>query len=260
MSAINTLDSVVADCGDGEFHPSPLASGPFLGLQGGVIAAMLFRTGQALVPAEFRPIAQRTEFFRAAPVAPCRATARIVKSGRRIMSIDCELTSISGEQTFARSQSAFATPSAISVEPPDITPWDGHASPETLRSRSSNSPHGGPWLMDVLEGRADPTGPVWFRWSRPLFTGDCDLTFASILSPADWTHGIARPGYPGLPPAKAWPNYDLSIHVERQPQGQWIGLRPEGRWRPDGFGIGYSDLIDQAGLFGRVAMGVVIVP
>jgi hypothetical protein len=42
------------------------------------------------------------------------------------------------------------------------------------------------------------------------------------------------------------------------PTGAWIGLRPEGHWTTDGLAIGGGELVDQAGAFGRVAMGVAV--
>jgi hypothetical protein len=58
----------------------------------------------------------------------------------------------------------------------------------------------------------------------------------------------------------AFPNSDLSVQFDRAPRGEWIGVRTFTRWRPQGLGIGYGDLLDLDGGFGRVGMGVVLVP
>jgi hypothetical protein len=50
------------------------------------------------------------------------------------------------------------------------------------------------------------------------------------------------------------------VHFARAPRGPWIGVRPAARWRRSGLGLGYGDLLDLDGSFGRVAMGVVLIP
>jgi hypothetical protein len=47
----------------------------------------------------------------------------------------------------------------------------------------------------------------------------------------------------------------------RPPQGEWIGVRAEARWRPEaGPGVGSGKLLDVSGEIGRVSMSVVLVP
>ncbi|MCG8589032.1 MAG: thioesterase family protein [Proteobacteria bacterium] len=242
------------------FRPSKLAAGPFLGVQGGVIAAMLARAARASAPEAFHPLSQRTEFLRRVPLVACRISTAVVHRGRRIVSVDATLTDTASTQTYARANAVFVSAVDIELEhSPVERPWGGLVSPERLKSGQSPSPHGEPWLMDALEGRAGPDGAVWFRWKLPLFSDGRASSYELALGPADWTHGIARPGYPGPGPASAWPNSDLTVHLNRMPDGEWLGLLPRGRWSSAGRGIGFSDLFDCHGPFGRVAMGVVLI-
>jgi acyl-Coa thioesterase superfamily protein len=80
---------------------------------------------------------------------------------------------------------------------------------------------------------------------------------SSILGPADWTHGIARP----VQNVVADPNPNLTVQLFRQPRGAWVGVQAEARWRPSaGLGVGSGTLWDVDGEIGRVSMSVVLVP
>ena len=80
---------------------------------------------------------------------------------------------------------------------------------------------------------------------------------SSVLGPADWTHGIARP----LENVVADPNPNLTVQLLRQPLGGWLGVQAQARWKPvTGLGIGSGTLLDVHGEIGRVSMSVVLVP
>ena len=85
-----------------------------------------------------------------------------------------------------------------------------------------------------MEARAAEAGDVaWFRLTHPVVDGAGPLS--SLLGPADWTHGITRP----LQDVVADPNPNLTVQLFRPPQGEWIGIRAQTRWRPaTGFGVG----------------------
>jgi hypothetical protein len=79
----------------------------------------------------------------------------------------------------------------------------------------------------------------------------------SVLGPADWTHGIARP----IQNAVADPNPNLTVQLFRPPSGPWVGVRAQTRWRPAaGLGAGSGVLLDVHGEIGRVSMSVILVP
>ncbi len=236
------------------------ASGPFTGLQGGAAAAVLAAKIERAAPAGFRPLSIRVEFLRPVPLERALLVeARALQIGRRVAVFEAHM-SCDG-QLHARAQMTFASPAS---NPRLTEPFESHpiskpfADPESGIVRKARAPHGSPWLMDSLDGRISGDGVFWFRWKRPLLPPEFQSPFTSLLPPADWAHGIARPGFPGPPPASAWPNLDLTVHTVRMPSGAWLGLRPEGRWSKDGIAIGGGELIDEEGPFGRVAMGVAV--
>lgn len=57
------------------------------------------------------------------------------------------------------------------------------------------------------------------------------------------------------------PNPNLTVQLFRRPEGEWIGIRAEARWRPaGGLGAGSGVLPDVHGAIGRVSMSVIPVP
>jgi hypothetical protein len=123
-----------------------------------------------------------------------------------------------------------------------------------LRNLHAVHGHGRSWFMDAMEARVG--GEVaWFRMHHDVTTDAGPL--ARVLGPADWTHGIARP----VQNVVADPNPNLAVQLFRPPQGAWIGVRPEARWRPEaGLGVGSGVLLDVNGEIGRVSMSVILVP
>ena len=108
--------------------------------------------------------------------------------------------------------------------------------------------------MDAMEARIGD-GIAWFRMRHRIIDGQGPL--ASVLGPADWTHGIGRPVHNVV----ADPNPNLTVQLFRQPRGEWVGVRAEARWSPSaGLGVGSGALLDVHGEIGRVSMSVVLVP
>ena len=77
--------------------------------------------------------------------------------------------------------------------------------------------------MEAMEARAGD-GVAWFRLHHAIIDGAGPLS--SVLGPADWTHGIARP----VQDVVADPNPNLTVQLFRQPVGNGSAFAP----RPGG--------------------------
>lgn len=246
----------------GTWRATPAARGPFVGVHGGSVAGLMAAAIEASVDAASgaRALSFRADFLRPTPVGvPLVVNVTPVQAGRRLSLLDATLAA-EGRLT-ARCSMTLATEMEVTALAEDFcteTPRPA-PDPESLQPRAVKAAHGGPWIMDVLQGRIAPDGVVWFRWTVPLLPGGVS-PFVAALGPADFAHGLARPGLPGPSPVPGYPNSDLSVQFDRAPRGDWIGVRAFTRWRRQGLGIGYGDLLDLDGAFGRVGMGVVLVP
>ena len=55
-------------------------------------------------------------------------------------------------------------------------------------------------------------------------------------------------------------NTDLAVHVHRIPQGEWIGIRAETNYGPDGIGTTIGTLFDENGAIGAIQQSVLVRP
>jgi Acyl-CoA thioesterase C-terminal domain len=55
-------------------------------------------------------------------------------------------------------------------------------------------------------------------------------------------------------------NTDLVIHVHRVPDGEWIGIRAEANYGPDGIGTTIGTLLDERGAVGAIQQSVLVRP
>ncbi len=235
---------------DGGWAPDPLARGPFEGLQGGAVAALMCAAIEA--DSEGFVASVTTHFLRAAPLAPLMVTVKPLREGRRVSVIDATLSGAEGllavqRATLVREQDAGALP----------TPPKAPVSPDEFPLQSRPSPHGLPWLMDAMEMRLSPSGVTWCRPRIPVV--DRAGPMASVLPAADWAHGLAPPlGAAVRPQGVAIPNPDVTVHLFRRPAGAWIGVEPASAWSHAAIGAGWGALYDVGGLNGRVAMSIAV--
>jgi hypothetical protein len=237
------------------WRPSPLAAGPFAGLQGGAVASLLTAEIEAL--AEKRnwgtAISSAAWFLRPTPMTDLRSEIRVASEGGRVSVIDNTLRTANEDAPCATVRVTLSRERAIEV-PGFVETGRAAIDPTQYPSRKPQLVTGRKWFMDAMEARLGD-GVAWFRMNEEVIAGAGPLS--SILGPADWTHGIARP----VQNAVADPNPNLTVQLFRQPRGKWTGVRAETRWMPSaGLGVGGGTLSDVEGEIGRVSMSVVLVP
>jgi Thioesterase-like superfamily len=187
-----------------------------------------------------------------------RTGLSVVTEGGRVSVIDNTLWPVSEDQPCATVRVTLSRERAVEV-PGFVDPACHAADPTRFPVRTRAAAHGRPWFMDAMEAR-EGDGVAWFRMNHAVIDGAgflSKLPMSSVLGPADWTHGIARP----LQDVVADPNPNLTVQLFRQPAGEWVGVRAEARWRPaGGIGAGSGVLLDVHGEIGRVSMSVILVP
>ena len=53
-------------------------------------------------------------------------------------------------------------------------------------------------------------------------------------------------------------NTDLVVHIHRIPQGEWVGIRADTHYGPDGIGTTVGTLFDQSGAVGSIQQSVLV--
>jgi hypothetical protein len=237
------------------WQPSALAAGPFAGLQGGAVASLLTAEVEAL--AEQRKwgtaVSVTAWFLRPTPMANLRTRLAVLTEGGRVSVVDNTLWPDGEDAPCATVRVTLSRERGVDL--PGFADGGGDAfDPLQFPLRTRRAAHGRAWFMDAMEARKGDD-IAWFRLCHEIIEGAGPLS--SVLGPADWTHGIARP----LENVVADPNPNLTVQLFRPPLGEWLGVRAQTRWKlATGLGIGSGTLFDVHGEIGRVSMSVVLVP
>ena len=108
-----------------------------------------------------------------------------------------------------------------------------------------------------LEGAFLEPGParVWMRMRCPLVAGEQPTPLQRVLAAADSGNGVSA--------TLDWRKYlfinvDLSVHLERMPVGEWVGLDAVTLPEPNGVGVADTLLFDQRGRIGRALQSLLI--
>jgi hypothetical protein len=112
---------------------------------------------------------------------------------------------------------------------------------------------------DLVETRAAQgqlfKGPcaIWFRLRHPLVQGALPSAYQRVAVAADSGNGISAI----LDFRKyLFVNSDLTIHLLRRPQGEWICVDARTHFGPEGCGLAESRLFDVQGLVGVAAQSL----
>ncbi|OZD77522.1 thioesterase family protein [Rhodococcus sp. 05-339-2] len=123
---------------------------------------------------------------------------------------------------------------------------------------------GGTWssgYLDAVEFKIltglgeDGPGEIWARPTPVLVQGESMTSLERLFSIADIANGIGA-----KLPIDEWTflNTDLTVHVFRVPQGEWVGVSAETSTGPDGIAMCAGTLSDKLGPVGRIAQTVLV--
>lgn len=112
--------------------------------------------------------------------------------------------------------------------------------------------------LDVRRTEAEPgRAAFWLRPRMELVQGADVSPVARVLGMADVANGITpRVG----PDVATFPNLDLTAHLLREPEGEWIGCDTTVSFGPRGAGMTHTVLHDAHGAFGTVVQSLTIRP
>jgi hypothetical protein len=242
------------------FVPTGHARGPWDPdqLHGGAPGALVV---EALQSEGFLLARVTFEFLAPVPMAPLRVEASTTRPGRNLQLAEAELSAAGRPVLRARAVRLRRA----SVELPAID--DARAvppGPETARASPFPADPGhdeGFHLtgMDIrfVDGAGFGPGParVWFRLARPLVDDAPASPLARVVAAADFGNGVSRVlEFEEF----LFVNTDLSVHVHREPVGEWVLLDARTRVEPHGAGLAHSMLSDERGPLGLAAQSLFV--
>jgi hypothetical protein len=110
------------------------------------------------------------------------------------------------------------------------------------------------WLTKPL---SEGPGESWIRPEVDLVKGESMTPFERLFAVADAANGIGA-----KLDTRKWTflNTDLVVHIHRVPEGEWIGIRAETSYGPDGIGTTRGTLFDESGAVGVIQQSVLVRP
>ena len=239
--------------GDDRYLATEHTSGPWdRGLQhAGPPAALLARALERCEPREEMLISRVTcEILHAVPVGELEVSARVSRPGRSVELLEASLKAAGREVVRAaawrvlRAADQTATPSPY--EPPPL-PGDEKPMPAQLDSGYLRAVEWRP----VRGGFLEP-GPAaaWTRLRGPVVEDEEPSGLQRVMAVADSGNGIS-----GTLDMKEWwfINPELTVHLEREPRGEWVCLDASTSIQPGGAGLATSVLSDGDGPVARGA-------
>ncbi|SDC11206.1 thioesterase family protein [Actinokineospora iranica] len=247
--------------GEGRYASTRHTAGPWTAdsQHMGPPTALLARELAALPAAAPSALARVTvEILGPVPVAELSVSAEVERPGRSVELARGEIRA--GGRAVARASAWRIVTSDTSAvrTPDDVAPL----APPAAGTPITRPDNWGPGYLDVMEWRAltgslDKPGPatVWVRQTIPLVAGEEPTPLQRLLVVAD--SGSGASGL--LDPRKWWfINTELTVHVIREPEGEWIGLDAHSVIGPNGTGTALSVLHDTHGAVARGAQALFV--
>ena len=248
--------------GEGRYRSTELTRGPWdpdsqhAGPPAALIGREIEGLGGGRIGGEDGPVAQvgrvTYEILRPVPIAPLSVSAEIVRPGRSVEMVEATLSSDDGPLVRAtawrlRTTEVEFEDSAGRPEPPP-GPDEGDEG-EFFHTGYDVGYHTAMEYRFVSGAFMEP-GPatVWMRSTVPLLPDEELTPLQRVLVAADSGNGVSS--------ALDWRSYlfinvDLSVHLHRMPEGEWVCLDAVTLPEHNGVGIADTRLLDQRGQIGR---------
>ena len=238
--------------------PSELTRGPWdpNSQHAGPPSALLARALELCEPREGARIARVTvEILAPIPIVPLTVSARVLRPGRSVELLEASLEGLEGEVMRARGW-RIAT-AEITADWEREPPPPGRADAEALEFFPTGESIGWHTAMEIVfaRGRFLEPGPatVWMRPRVALVDGEEVSPLQRVLLAADGGNGVSAPLDWGR---FIFINTDLTVHLLRPPEGEWICI--DSVTHVDGLGMTDTALWDGRGRIGRAAQTLLV--
>jgi acyl-coenzyme A thioesterase PaaI-like protein len=237
---------------DNGLVPNEIAQGGWGPTLGGQVVGGLLARGieQYVIDDELVPARLTVDILRRVATAPVRISAEVVRTGRRMQSVEATMTQ-DGE-VVARGSALYLRRSAQ----PDGTIWSTPLAMPPLPHEPSQFDDDVPMFIKAYGRTRDDSdanawqhdGPrfAWLREVRALVDGEEVSPFVRAAMAVDVTSSMANFSTTGL----AFINADYTLTLSRLPEGTYIGLAALTHYSEAGVATGTASLFDTRGPIG----------
>lgn len=247
------------------FVSTDLTRGPWTpdAQHAGPPAALLGRAIERLDGLEGFLVARITlEILRPVPIVPLTVEARLLRPGRSVQlaaaSLSAEGVELMRATAWCIRLQAGLLDRAVGEQPPAPPGPESGSRSAFFDGVPEIGYHTG---MEVtfIHGGFVELGPAvaWLRMAYPLVTGEEPSPLGRVLVAADSGNGISST----LDARRyLFVNTELTVHLTRYPEGDWIGMDAVTRIEPHGVGLARNKLFDRAGQIGDGHQALFVAP
>jgi hypothetical protein len=244
--------------GEGRFASTPHTSGPWdpAFQHAGPPAALLGRALERCEPHDGFVLARLTfEILRPVPVAEVSVAVRVVRPGRSVELMEGELSADGQPVVTVRAWRVLAADAPTVAEDPPLPPRPDEATPPPAALDGFG--YGKAVELRFATGGWNQPGPatVWTRLRVPLLPDEAPTGLQRVLAVADSGNGVSA-----VLPLGEWLfiNPELTVHLRREPRGEWICLDAETAITSGGAGLATSTLSDDDGVVAHGAQSLLV--
>jgi Thioesterase-like superfamily len=189
--------------------------------------------------------------------------SRIERSGKQIELVSSEMLALGRDgdpRPVARASGwrlkTIDTTEVVHAPAPPLRPLSETHSRGLTDRWDRNYVHSLDWRW-LTRRKAGGPGESWIRPEVDLVKGETMTALERLFAVADCANGIGTKLEIGK---WTFMNTDLVVHVHRIPDGEWIGIRAETNYGPDGIGTTIGTLFDESGAVGAIQQSVLVRP
>lgn len=188
---------------------------------------------------------------------------RVDRSGKQIELLTAEMLALGPDgqpRPVARASGwrlqTLDTASLVHAPAPPLLPVAEAQSRDMAKDWDRNYVHSLDWRW-LTTPLAEGPGESWIRPVVDLVKGESMTGLERLFAVADDANGIGT-----KLDIRKWTflNTDVVVHLHRLPAGEWIGIRAETNYGPDGIGTTIGTLFDEQGAVGAIQQSVLVRP
>jgi hypothetical protein len=260
------MTALYVPAGEDRWQPAEATRGPWDAAHqhGGAPAALLAGLIERAEPGAQMRVARITlEIVRPVPLTELRSEVEVVRPGKRVQLVEARL--FAGDDLVTRGVALRLRRDEESAAPEIGEASTAPASPdEGTEFRLPFVPpgeemfgHDGVELRYVRGGWDPGDAFVWIGLRRPVIDGEEPRPVQRAMAAADFGNGVSA--------VLDWDSFafinpDLTVYLERDPVGRWIGLDAVTRVAADGTALAESVLYDERGRVGRALQSLLVAP
>jgi hypothetical protein len=222
-------------------------------------AALVGRAIEQIDPQPFQVARFTMEILKPIPIAPLHVEANPVRTGRRVQYVQASLTAGGTEVARASSWRIRTSEEPMPETPVEPPPFAGPLESKEVPSEDPQPSYFGAMEWRYARGAWTERGPasVWMRMRMPLIEGEPIAPLSRVLSAADSGNGVsAELDFR----THLFINTELTVHLIRMPEGEWVCIDAETRQDANGVGLAQSVIWDEHRRIGAGAQALVVGP